>query len=106
MERGALSLAEAVSRAEENVLRAEADMEALVGERLLYYSHLIGAASEWFCCGLLIMCSRSLCAALTTPWTNLALNCGLNTATIRCSYMRRYSSKYSAGRLAAEDDLW
>ena len=42
--------------------------------RLRYYSHLIGAASEWFCCGLLIMRSRSLCAALTTSWTNLALN--------------------------------
>ena len=76
------------------------------GYRLRYYSHLIGVASEWFCCGLLIMRSRSLCATLTTPWTNLALNCGLNTATIRCSCMRRYSSKCSAGRLAAEDDLW
>ena len=35
LERGARSLAEAVSRAEENVLRAESDMEELVGERLL-----------------------------------------------------------------------
>ena len=41
MERGARSLAEAVSRAEENVLRAEIDMEALVGERLLDNAHLI-----------------------------------------------------------------
>ena len=41
MERGARSLAEAVSRAEENVLRAEADMEALVGERLLDNARLI-----------------------------------------------------------------
>ena len=41
MERGARSLAEAVSRAEENVLRAETDMEALVGERLLDNARLI-----------------------------------------------------------------
>ncbi len=41
MERGARSLAEAVSRAEENVLRAEADMEALVGERLLDNARLL-----------------------------------------------------------------
>ena len=41
MERGARSLAEAVSRAEENVLRAEADMEELVGERLLDNARLV-----------------------------------------------------------------
>ena len=41
MERGARSLAEAVVRAEENVLRAELDMEALVGERLLDNARMI-----------------------------------------------------------------
>ncbi len=41
MERDARSLAEGVSRAEENVLRAEADMEALVGERLLDNARLL-----------------------------------------------------------------
>ncbi|HIL11094.1 MAG TPA: PAS domain S-box protein [Candidatus Latescibacteria bacterium] len=41
MERGARSLAEAVSSAEENVLRAEVDMEALVGERLLDNARLL-----------------------------------------------------------------
>lgn len=47
MERGARSLAEAVSRAEENVLRAEADMEELVGERLLDNARLVAElASE------------------------------------------------------------
>ncbi|MCY3791840.1 MAG: PAS domain-containing protein, partial [Gemmatimonadetes bacterium] len=41
LERGARSLAEAVSRAEENVLRAEGDMEELVGERLLDNARLL-----------------------------------------------------------------
>ena len=41
LERGARSLAEAVSRAEENVLRAEGDMEDLVGERLLDNARLL-----------------------------------------------------------------
>lgn len=41
MERGAQSLAEAVSRAEENVLRAETDMEELVVERLLDNARLV-----------------------------------------------------------------
>ena len=44
LERGARSLAEAVSRAEENVLRAEGDMEELVGERLLDNARLL---AEW-----------------------------------------------------------
>ena len=41
LERGARSLAEAVSRAEENVLRAEGDMEELVEERLLDNARLL-----------------------------------------------------------------
>ena len=41
LERGAQSLAEAVSRAEENVLRAEGDMEELVEERLLDNARLL-----------------------------------------------------------------
>ena len=46
MERGAQSLAEAVSRAEENVLRAEADMEDLVGERLLDNARLVAELGD------------------------------------------------------------
>ena len=41
LERGARSLAEAVLRAEENVLRAEGDMEELVEERLLDNARLL-----------------------------------------------------------------
>lgn len=41
LERGARSLAEAVSRAEENVLRAEGDMEELIEERLLDNARLL-----------------------------------------------------------------
>ena len=41
LERGARSLAEAVSRAEENVFRAESDMEELVGKRLLDNARLL-----------------------------------------------------------------
>ena len=48
MEQGARSLAEAVSRAEENVLRSEADIEDLVVERLLDNARLVAelAAKE------------------------------------------------------------
>ena len=48
MKQGARSLAEAVSRAEENVLRSEADIEGLVVERLLDNARLVAelAAKE------------------------------------------------------------
>lgn len=53
MEHGARSLAEAVSRAEGNVLRAEADMEALVGEPLLDNARLLAELGSRQAYGLL-----------------------------------------------------
>ncbi len=46
LERGARSLAEAVLRAEENVLRAEGDMEELVEERLLANARLLAELGQ------------------------------------------------------------
>ena len=48
LERGARSLAEAVSRAEENVLRAESDMGELVEERLLDNARLLAELGATF----------------------------------------------------------
>ena len=48
LERGARSLAEAVSRAEENVLRAESDMGELVEERLLDNARLLAELGVTF----------------------------------------------------------
>ena len=54
LERGARSLAEAVSRAEENVLRAEGDMEELVEERLLDNARLLAELGLAFSDTLLV----------------------------------------------------